>query len=113
MSVKMNRWIGKVALVTGASSGIGESISRAFVGAGLHVLGLARREEKLKQLSNSLANSAGSFNYIKCDVRNENDILKAFSYAENKLGSIDILVNNAGIARHEYITGILYFNEYP
>lgn len=101
----MERWIGKVAVVTGASSGIGEAIARSFVDAGLIVLGLARRDDKLKLIADSLKKSKGSFYYKRCDVRNENDIIQAFAYAENKFGGIDVLVNNAGIAKSSTITG--------
>ncbi|XP_015108897.1 farnesol dehydrogenase [Diachasma alloeum] len=100
----MERWIGKIALVTGASSGIGEAIAKGFVGAGINVVGVARREERLQGLSKSLEGSKGSLHPVQADVRNEADILKAFKYAEDKLGGVDILVNNAGICHHESIT---------
>ncbi|XP_034936180.1 farnesol dehydrogenase-like [Chelonus insularis] len=100
----MERWVGKLAIVTGVSSGIGEAITRALVGNGVNVLGLARREDKLKELSKKLEKSKGSFHYAKCDVRQEKDILNAFTLAENKFGGINILVNNAGIATSGVIT---------
>lgn len=101
----MDRWVGKVAIVTGASSGIGEAICKTLVVAGLNVLGLARREDRLKQLAVSLKNAKGSFHYLRCDVRNENDILKAFAYAVKNLGSVDVLINNAGIVKNSTIAG--------
>ncbi|KAK0072780.1 hypothetical protein PV325_010804 [Microctonus aethiopoides] len=93
----MNRWIGKSAVVTGASSGIGEAIAKSLVNAGMNVFGLARRENRLDELSKSLNDAKGSFNYSRCDVRNENDILKAFDNVEQKFGGVDVLVNNAGL----------------
>ncbi|XP_034936098.1 farnesol dehydrogenase-like [Chelonus insularis] len=95
----MDRWAGKLAIVTGASAGIGEATAKALVIAGVNVLGLARGEEKLKKLQNSLTGCRGSFYYMKCDVRNEKDILNAFKYADEKLGGVNILINNAGIVK--------------
>ncbi|XP_063981595.1 dehydrogenase/reductase SDR family member 11-like [Diachasmimorpha longicaudata] len=100
----MERWIGKIALVTGASSGIGEAIAKAFVVAGINVVGIARREERLQVLAKSLEGSKGSLYPVRADVRNEADILKAFEYAKSAFGGVDVLVNNAGICHHEPIT---------
>lgn len=93
----MNRWIGKSAVVTGASSGIGEAIAKSLTIAGMNVFGLARRENRLDELSKSLKDAKGSFHYSRCDVRNENDILKAFDNVEKNFGGVDVLVNNAGL----------------
>lgn len=100
----MERWIGKIAIVTGASSGIGEAISKAFATAGCHVVGLARREDRLNKLTNELSSVKGSFDGIKCDIRNEEDIINAFKYAEDKFGSIDVLVNNSGICENKFLS---------
>lgn len=101
----MERWTGKVAVVTGASSGIGEAICKTLVDDGLIVMGLARREDRLQQLLNSLSNGKGSFFYRRCDVRNEKDIVDAFAEVANKFGGVDVLVNNAGIAITNTIAG--------
>lgn len=93
----MDRWVGKIAIVTGVSSGIGELLARELVSAGVNVLGLARREKKLQELSKSLKNTKGSFHYLKCDVCNERDILDAFAYVEKNFGRLDILINNAAV----------------
>ncbi|KAK0161995.1 hypothetical protein PV327_008379 [Microctonus hyperodae] len=55
----MNRWIGKSAVVTGASSGIGEAIAKSLTIAGMNVFGLARRENRLDELSKSLREAKG------------------------------------------------------
>ncbi|XP_043269468.1 11-beta-hydroxysteroid dehydrogenase 1A-like [Venturia canescens] len=94
----MERWIGKIAIVTGASAGIGEAIVRAFVGAGIQVVGLARRENRIQEIADSLKGAKGKLYAVKCDLRNENDILKAFEWTNEKLGGVDVLVNNAGVA---------------
>ncbi|XP_014476932.1 PREDICTED: dehydrogenase/reductase SDR family member 11-like [Dinoponera quadriceps] len=98
----MNRWIGKVAVVTGASSGIGEAIATTLVEHGLKVVGLARRIDKLREIAERLATAKGSFHPIQCDVVKEEEILKAFEYA-NSLGGVDILINNAAVIYPETI----------
>ncbi|XP_034936095.1 farnesol dehydrogenase-like [Chelonus insularis] len=93
----MNRWVGKLAIVTGASSGIGKIISQSLIQDGINVLGLARNDEKLKMLQKNFIGTKGSFHYMKCDIRNEKEILSAFKYAEDQFGGVDILINNAGV----------------
>ncbi|XP_011298473.1 dehydrogenase/reductase SDR family member 11-like isoform X2 [Fopius arisanus] len=100
----MERWIGKIAVVTGASSGIGEAIAKVLVRTGVNVVGFARREERLQVISKELDGSKGSLHPVRGDVRNEADILRAFQYAKDKFGGVDILVNNAGICQHQAIT---------
>lgn len=95
----MERWSGKVAIVTGASSGIGAVISRELVTHGLNVLGISNQEDRLKSLYQNLKNLKGKFHYLCCDVEKEQDILYAFAYVNEKFGGVDILVNNAGIIR--------------
>ncbi|XP_076646771.1 uncharacterized protein LOC143355640 [Halictus rubicundus] len=92
----MDQWSGKVALVSGSSSGIGAEISRSLVKHGVKVVGLARRSEKLEELATELGKDM--FHPMKCDVSEEDDILRAFKWTELNLGGIDILVNNAGVA---------------
>ncbi|XP_043265054.1 farnesol dehydrogenase-like [Colletes gigas] len=92
----MERWAGKVAIVTGASTGIGAAIARSLVDNDVKVVGLARRMEKLQEVAGGL--KKGMFHSIVCDVRKEEDILKAFEWTKKKFGGADILVNNAGVA---------------
>ncbi|XP_065073649.1 farnesol dehydrogenase-like [Ochlerotatus camptorhynchus] len=94
----MNRWTGKVAVVTGASSGIGAAIAKDLVKAGMVVVGLARRVECIEALKLDLQESIRSrLHAIKCDITKEEDILQSFKWAEENLGGVDVLVNNAGI----------------
>ena len=90
----MDRWNGKVAIVTGASSGIGEAISEGLVKRGVKVVGLARRVDRLQELTSKLGKD--KFYFVQCDLRKEEDLLKAFKWVEKELGGADILVNNAG-----------------
>nr|XP_033339401.1 farnesol dehydrogenase-like [Megalopta genalis] len=92
----MDRWAGKVALVTGSSGGIGWDIAKSLVEHGVQVVGLARRLDKLQELAEILGRN--NFYPVQCDVAKEDNILKAFKWAEEKLGGVDILVNNAAIS---------------
>ncbi|XP_076249710.1 farnesol dehydrogenase-like [Calliopsis andreniformis] len=92
----MNRLSGKVAIVTGASVGIGAAISKSLVKHGVKVVGLARRLDKLQELSAALGKD--KFYAVQCDLGKEEDILSAFKWVEKVLGGADILINNAGVA---------------
>lgn len=96
----MDRWIGKTAVVTGASSGIGAAICVDLIKAGVNVVGLARRRERIEALKEKIpASATGKLYAIKCDLTQESDIKSAFSWIEGNVGGTDILVNNAGIIK--------------
>ncbi|XP_065082197.1 farnesol dehydrogenase-like [Ochlerotatus camptorhynchus] len=96
----MDRWAGKVAIVTGASSGIGAAIAKDLAKAGMVVVGLARRVERVEALKSDLPDSIKSrLHAIKCDVSKEEDILQTFKWVEEKLGGVAVLINNAGVVR--------------
>ncbi|KAM0734206.1 Farnesol dehydrogenase [Formica fusca] len=104
ISTVMDRWEGKVALVTGASSGIGEQTVRALAKNGMKVIAVARRLEKLKELAASIKSEFNGKVYpMTCDVRQEEEILKVFKRAEEELGGVDVLINNAGVLLNEPI----------
>ncbi|XP_034107430.1 farnesol dehydrogenase-like isoform X3 [Drosophila albomicans] len=93
----MDRWQNRVAVVTGASSGIGSAIVVDLVNAGLIVVGLARRVERVKELQKLVpAGRRDKLIPIQCDVGNEASVKAAFDAIEQQLGGIDILINNAG-----------------
>lgn len=93
----MERWEGKVAVVTGASAGIGEAVSKLLVKHGMIVVGVARRENKLKELSSELEGLKGKFHPLKADISKEGDIFAAFSWIEKNVGGVHVLINNAGL----------------
>lgn len=95
----MERWEGKVAIVTGASAGIGAAISKDLVEKGVLVAGLARRIDKIEELAKSLADAPGKLFPIRCDVTKEEDILRCFKYVNEHIGPLHILINNAGLTR--------------
>lgn len=86
----------KVAVVTGASSGLGAAFARALVAEGAHVFGLARRVLKLSALQEALG---PSFHPVACDVREESDVKAAFEAVLTEHGRVEVLVNNAGLGR--------------
>lgn len=106
----MDQWAGKVALVTGASSGIGAETAKLLAKDGMKVIAIARRLEKLKELAASIKSEFNVQIYpIKCDVQQEEEILKVFKWAEEELGGVDVLINNAGVIVNKPITGKYIF----
>lgn len=100
----MERWTGKVAIVTGATSGIGAAIAESLVKYGLKVVGLGRRESKLQDLKSKLSQiKESNFYPIKVDLKNEDEILNAFKWTLENLGALHVLINNAGIMHTEII----------
>tara|TARA_E500000178_G_C16866167_1_gene682064 strand:+ start:160 stop:906 length:747 start_codon:yes stop_codon:yes gene_type:complete len=89
----------RIAIVTGASQGIGEVISRHLAHAGAHVICVARTEEKIKKISNSILEKGGSSSYFTCDVSQPNSVRELIENSLKKFNTIDILVNNAGITK--------------
>ncbi|KAL7048550.1 hypothetical protein ACKWTF_003385 [Chironomus riparius] len=93
----MEKWNRKTAIVTGASSGIGDAIVRDLVKYGINVVALARRMERLETLRDHLKDEPGKVIPIKCDVSDKASIDAAFEQIEKEVGTVQILVNNAGI----------------
>ena len=86
----------KVAIVTGASSGLGSDFARLLVGKGVHVYGFARSGEKLDALKKELGDL---FHAVQVDVRDESGIEKGVAMVIEEQGRIDVLVNNAGLGK--------------
>ncbi|XP_046412390.1 farnesol dehydrogenase-like [Neodiprion virginianus] len=100
----MDRWAGKIALVTGASAGVGAATVETLVREGLTVVGIARRVEKIEKLGEKLKDAKGKLWAKKCDVTKEEEILEVVEWIKKTLGGIDILVNNAGMAHFASIS---------
>ena len=90
---------GKVALVTGASQGIGRETALALAEAGAKVAVAARNEEKLAALVQEIAAKGGEAFAVKMDVADAEQVKTGFKAALEKFGKLDILVNNAAITR--------------
>jgi 3-oxoacyl-[acyl-carrier protein] reductase len=89
---------GRVALVTGASSGLGVQFARALAENGAALALVARRADRLKSLKDEIENKGGKAVAIEADVTDRAAMTRAFDAAEKALGTVTILVNNAGIA---------------
>lgn len=96
----MDKWRGKIAVVTGASSGIGAAIVKELAKNGVNVIGLARRPEKIEEFAKELDETPGKIHSYHCDVANLQSIKEAFKWIEDKFGAIHILINNAGVIRN-------------
>lgn len=95
---------GKVALVTGASAGLGRQFARTLARAGAAVVVTARRAERLDTLADTIRAAGGRALAQTLDLRDAAAIAAAFDTAEEAFGTVDILVNNAGIADAKHAT---------
>jgi short-subunit dehydrogenase len=95
-TTRLNRFAGKVVLITGASSGIGAGLAREFARKGAAVALLARRAERLRALAGEIRGAGGHALAIPCDVTREGDLERAVALTVSGLGPIDVAVANAG-----------------
>ena len=92
----MKRLQGKVAIVTGSTSGIGEATARMFAEEGAKVVIAGRRQEKGEKIAAEILKAGGEAIFIQTDMTNEDDIKKLIDSSIEAFGKIDILINNAG-----------------
>jgi NAD(P)-dependent dehydrogenase (short-subunit alcohol dehydrogenase family) len=104
---------GRVAIVTGASGGIGEGIALALAREGAHVVLAARRRDALERVASAIEAAGGSALVVPADMRRERDVVDLVSAAQQAYGRLDVLVNNAGITAHRPIDemSLDYWNE--
>ena len=88
---------GRVALVTGASSGIGRVLARGLADAGARVVAVARRADRLNDLVREIEQAGGSAIASQADVTDPESIERAFDVAEKAFGTVNIIVSNAGV----------------
>lgn len=86
----------KVAVVTGASAGLGLEFSKALIAKGAHVFGLARSKDRLDEIRDVLGDR---FVPIECDVTKEDEVQAAFKTVKKEGKRLDVLVNNAGLGK--------------
>lgn len=91
----MTNLIPKTALVTGATAGIGEAVSRRFSNSGMKLILVGRRTKKLESLADTLGTAA---HILPLDVTDRNAVYESFKSLPKDFSKIDILVNNAGLA---------------
>ena len=87
---------GKVAIITGGNSGIGEGIGRAFAAEGAKVILMARREQQGRAVAARIQEEGGTATFIACDVSAVASVEAAVAAAAKTYGAVDILINNAG-----------------
>nr|XP_046245481.1 dehydrogenase/reductase SDR family member 11-like [Scatophagus argus] len=99
----MDRWRGRVALVTGASVGIGAAIAKELVRYGMKVVGCARDVEKIQKLAAQCQSEghSGVLVPFKCDLTKEEEILSMFAAIKAQHKGVDVCINNAGLAHPE------------
>jgi len=97
---------GRVAFITGASSGLGAQFARTLSAAGAAVVLASRRLEKLKELRAQIEGEGGDAHVIELDVTDRDSIKSAVAHAETEVGSIDILVNNSGVSTTQRIQDV-------
>ena len=94
----MKQLLNRVAIVTGASKGIGKAIARAFTMEGANVVIAARARSDLEAVANELSAAGGTVTAFPADVTVEADIVDLFNHTKMRHGRLDVLVNNAGIS---------------
>jgi NAD(P)-dependent dehydrogenase (short-subunit alcohol dehydrogenase family) len=97
---------GKIALVTGASSGLGNRFARVLAKAGATVVVAARRVDRLKELRAEIESDGGAAHVVALDVIDYASIKAAVAHAETEAGPIDILVNNSGVANTQRLVDV-------
>jgi NADP-dependent 3-hydroxy acid dehydrogenase YdfG len=100
--MKMEDLTGKVAVVTGASSGIGEAAARLLVAEGVHVILSARRRERIEVLAEELGHKATA---VIADVVDVDQVHALFEEIRARFGGLDLLFNNAGLGVFGLFTG--------
>lgn len=105
MGIELN-FEGKIALVTGASSGLGARFAKVLAQAGAQVVLASRRVERLKELRAEIEADGGAAHVVVLDVTDYASIKAAIAHAETEAGPIDILVNNSGVSKTQKLIDV-------
>jgi NAD(P)-dependent dehydrogenase (short-subunit alcohol dehydrogenase family) len=97
---------GRVAMITGASGGLGAQFARTLAQAGAGVVLAARRVERLKTLRAEIEAEGGDAHVVALDVTDPDSVKSAVAHAETEMGTIDILVNNSGVSTTQKLTDV-------
>ncbi len=100
----LSQWQGKIAIITGASSGIGAATARKLAAQGLRVILVARRQERLEQLAGEIRLSGGQAEILAADLSQDAERQRVYAQVEARYGQVDVLVNNAGLGWYGYGT---------
>lgn len=100
----MSNLQGKTAIITGASSGIGEAIAHQLANEGANVVLAARRTERLEELADSIQkNTSVQTKVVKTDVTNQSEMENLVSEAKKTFSTVDLLINNAGVMHLSFL----------
>ena len=97
---------GKVAMVTGASSGLGMQFAKVLAQAGAKVVLASRRVERLKELRAEIEAQGGAAHVVPLDVTDYDSIRAGVAHAETEAGAIDILINNSGVSTQQRLVDV-------
>jgi NAD(P)-dependent dehydrogenase (short-subunit alcohol dehydrogenase family) len=97
---------GRVALITGASSGLGAQFAKTLAKAGAAVVLAGRRVERLKTLRAEICGGGGDAHVVTLDVMDTDSIKSAVAHAETEVGTLDILINNSGVSTTQKLTDV-------
>jgi NAD(P)-dependent dehydrogenase (short-subunit alcohol dehydrogenase family) len=97
---------GKIALITGASGGLGARFAKVLAEAGAQVVLAARRVDRLKELRAEIESAGGAAHVVALDVTDYASIKSAVAHAETEAGPIDILVNNSGVSTTQRLVDV-------
>ncbi|VVD76897.1 short-chain dehydrogenase [Pandoraea aquatica] len=97
---------GKVAMVTGASSGLGMQFAKVLAQAGAKVVLASRRVERLKELRAEIESQGGAAHVVPLDVTDYDSIRAGVAHAETEAGAIDILINNSGVSTQQKLIDV-------
>jgi NAD(P)-dependent dehydrogenase (short-subunit alcohol dehydrogenase family) len=105
MGIEVN-FEGKVALITGASSGLGARFAKVLAMAGAQVVLASRRIDRLKELRAEIEAEGGAAHVVALDVTDYASIKSAIAHAETEAGPIDILINNSGVSTQQKLVDV-------
>lgn len=100
----MSKWEGRIALVTGASDGIGAAVAQRLLREGMRVVGCARRQERVASVLAEADPSGERSLALRVDLRDEAQILDMFAQIRERWGGVDVLINNAGFGHYAPLT---------
>jgi len=98
----MKNYCDKIALITGASSGIGAATARLLAEKGMTLVLTARREDKLKELTGEICKTGGKASFIPADLTLAEDRQRVHDSVLKRFGRVDVLINNAGMGYYGY-----------
>ncbi|XP_047109378.1 dehydrogenase/reductase SDR family member 11-like [Schistocerca piceifrons] len=98
----IEKYAGRVAMVTGANSGIGFATTQVLLSHGITVVGFDKAVDKLQSLK--LKDATSNLHVMEGDLRNEDSILAAFKWIRDHLSGVDIMINNAGLCKNAELT---------